>query len=103
MRRVAQFLDTEVNKAVWPSLVQAAGFEAMKAAGGKLMPQTRTMFAEGPDRFFHKGESGRWRSLFTDEDLATYDAKARAELTPGLITWLEGGRRGAGDPRTSAD
>ena len=67
------------------------------------MPQTRSMFAEGPSRFFHKGESGRYRSLFTDEDLAAYAAKARAELTPGLIAWLEAGRRGAGDPRTSPD
>jgi aryl sulfotransferase len=103
MRRIADFLDIAVDEAVWPSLVRAAGFEAMKAAGGELMPQTRSMFSEGPNRFFHKGESGRWKSIFTDEDLAAYATKAKTELTPGLMAWLEAGRRGAGDPRTSPD
>ena len=103
MRRIAEFLDIAVDEAVWPSLVRAAGFEAMKAAGDELMPQARSMFAEGSSRFFHKGESGRYQNLFADEDLAAYATKARTELTPGLIAWLEAGRRGAGDPRTSPD
>jgi aryl sulfotransferase len=103
MRRIAEFLDITVDEAVWPSLVRAAGFEAMKAAGAELMPQARSMFAEGASRFFHKGESGRWKTLFTDGDVADYAAKARTELTPGLIAWLSAGRHGAGDPRTSPD
>jgi hypothetical protein len=98
MRRIAAFLDIAVDEAVWPSLVRAAGFEAMKAAGDELLPQARAMFAEGPSRFFHKGQSGRYQSLFTDEDLAAYASKARTELTPGLIAWLEAGRRGAAIP-----
>ena len=103
MRRIAEFLEIPVDEARWPSLVRSASFEAMKAAGDQLMPQARAMFSEGSDRFFHKGESGRWRSTFSDEDLAAYDAKERAELTPGLIAWLHAGRRGAGDPRASAE
>ncbi|HMI90767.1 MAG TPA: sulfotransferase domain-containing protein [Polyangiales bacterium] len=103
MRRIAEFLEIEVEEAVWPSLVRAAGFEAMKAAGDELMPQARSMFPEGARRFFHKGESGRWKSLFTDEDLAAYETKAKTELTPGLIAWLQAGRRGPGDPRTALE
>lgn len=103
MRRIAEFLDIAVDDALWPSLVRAAGFEAMKAAGDELMPQARSMFIEGASRFFHRGESGRWQDLFTAQDLAAYAAKARTELPPGLDAWLASGRRGAGDPRTSAD
>jgi aryl sulfotransferase len=103
MRRIAEFLDIERDEAIWPSLVRAAGFEAMKAAGDQLMPYTRTMLAEGSKRFFHRGESGRYQNLFTDDDLTAYATKARSELTPGLIAWLSGGRRGAGDPHTSPD
>lgn len=104
MRRIAQFLDIEIDEEVWPQLVKAASFESMKAAGGELMPQARNMFGEGgADRFFHKGETGRWKRLFDDEDLAAYDAKVAAELTPNLAAWLERGRLGAGDPKDAPD
>jgi aryl sulfotransferase len=103
MRRISGFLDIAVDEAVWPSLVAAASFDSMRAVGGELMPQTKTMFAEGPQRFFHKGENGRWRDVLTDADLALYDAKVREKLSPGLAAWLEGGRGAAGDPRRSPD
>ncbi len=45
MRAIADFLDTEVDDAAWSSLVRSAGFEAMKAAGAELMPQTRSIAA----------------------------------------------------------
>jgi aryl sulfotransferase len=103
MRRIASFLDVAVDEAVWPSLVASAGFEAMRAAGDTLMPMTRAMFPDGADRFFHKGESGRWRGVFADEDLALFDAKTRRRFSPGLAAWLEAGRHHAGDPRATPD
>ena len=103
MRRIASFLDIAVDEAVWPSLVASAGFEAMRAAGDALMPMTRAMFPDGPDRFFHKGVNGRWRGVFTDEDLALYDARARQRFSPSLAAWVEGGRHRAGDPRHAPD
>ena len=99
MRRIASFLEIAVDESVWPSLVAAATFEAMRAAGGELMPQTTTMFVEGPKRFFHKGVGGRWREVLTEDDLALYNAKVQAKVTPGLAAWLEGGRQYTGDPR----
>ena len=103
MRRIAAFLDIAVDETIWPSLVAAASFETMRAAGAELMPQTKTMFSEGPARFFNKGVNGRWRDVFTDEDLALYDAKVREKCSPGLAAWLEGGRMGTGDPRQRLD
>jgi aryl sulfotransferase len=84
MRRIADFLEIEIGEDLWPSLVQAARFAAMQAAGDELMPQTRAMFAEGSKRFFNKGVNGRWRAVLTDEDLALYDAKVRECLSRGL-------------------
>jgi aryl sulfotransferase len=103
MRRIAAFLDIAVDEAVWPSLLASASFETMQAAGGELMPFTRTMFAEGPQRFFNKGVNGRWRGVLTNDDLALYDAKVREKFTPGLAAWLEAGRHAAGDPRRAPD
>ena len=54
MQRVAAFLRIEVNNTVWPSLVAAAGFAAMRAAGDALMPQLKAGFTEGTRRFFNK-------------------------------------------------
>jgi aryl sulfotransferase len=103
MRRVSAFLGIPVDETVWPSLVAAAGFEAMKSAGDELMPQTKGMFAEGSQRFFNKGTNGRWRNVLTDDDVALYESKALQKFSPGLAAWLEGGRQATGDPRLSPD
>lgn len=103
MRRIAAFLDIGFDQAVWPSLVAAAGFEVMQAAGDELMPQAKRLFVEGSQRFFNKGTNGRWRSVLTDADLALYDAKVHQKLSPNLAAWLEGGRQAVGDPRQLPD
>jgi aryl sulfotransferase len=103
MRRISAFLDIAVNEPTWPSLVAAASFESMQAAGDDLMPQMKVMFSEGSRRFFNKGVNGRWRGVLTDDDLVLYDAKVREKFSPGLAAWLEGGRHAAGDPRQSLD
>jgi hypothetical protein len=102
-RRIAAFLEIAVDEAVWPSLVAAATFESMQAVGGELMPQTKAMFAEGTQRFFHKGVNGRWCDVLTEGDLVLYDAKVREKLSPGLAAWLERGRIRAGEPREASD
>jgi aryl sulfotransferase len=103
MRRVADFLEIEVEDRLWPSLVRAAGFEAMRASGDTLMPQMKTMLKGGSKRFFNKGVSGRWRGVLSDTDLELYDARVRETLCPGLAVWLAGGRLKAGEPRVTPD
>jgi aryl sulfotransferase len=103
MRRIAEFLEIQIGDSLWPSLVRAARFEAMQAAGEQLMPQTRVMFTDGSKRFFNKGVNGRWRGVLTAADLALYEAKVCERLTPGLAMWLERGRNATGDPRTAPD
>ena len=90
MRRIAEFLDIPVTPAIWPDLVAAAGFEAMRRDGDALMSNVRNMFEGGNDR---------WRGIFGEEDLALYDAKVEAMLSPRCAHWLAGGRLCAGDPR----
>jgi aryl sulfotransferase len=103
MRRVADFLEIEVEDRLWPSLVRAASFEAMRASGDTLMPQMKTMLKEGSKRFFNKGVSGRWRGVLSDANLELYDARVRETLGPGLAVWLGGGRLKAGEPRVAPD
>jgi aryl sulfotransferase len=98
MRRVADFLGVSVPPDVWPSLVEAAGFAAMRRDGEVLMGSVAAMFRGGAGRFFHRGTNGRWRGVFRDEDLALYDAKLRAELPPACARWLAHGGSGARPP-----
>jgi aryl sulfotransferase len=60
MRRIAEFVEISIEEHLWPSLVQAAGFEAMRTAGDQLMPYTKAMFTDGSRRFFNRGLDGRW-------------------------------------------
>ncbi len=99
IRRVADYLGIPVAPSVWPALVEAAGFAAMRREGAAIMTRAAGMLQGGSDRFFHRGGGGHWRGVFRDEDLALYDAKTGAALPPGCVAWLAGGRARTGDPR----
>jgi aryl sulfotransferase len=92
MRRVADFLGISVPPDIWPELVQSAGFEAMRQDGEVLMGSVSTIFQDGAARFFHRGRHSRWRGVFREEDLALYDAKVEAELSPTCARWVAHGR-----------
>jgi aryl sulfotransferase len=99
MRRIADFLEIETPPDLWPTLVEAAGFEAMKKAGADLLPTAAGSFEGGHDAFLNKGTNGHWQSELTAEDLALYEQRVSAELSPGLAAWLAHGRLATGDPR----
>lgn len=103
MMRIAAFLDIEVADDLWPDLVNAATFEAMQRDGEALLPGMEVGFDGGVKTFLNKGTNNRWQGVLTDEDNALYGARIKAELSPGLIAWLEAGRLVAGDPKILAD
>jgi aryl sulfotransferase len=103
MRRIADFLDIAIPQSKMPVLVEAARFESMKKNGNALFPKLPDVFDKGADRFINQGRSGRWRECLKAEDIARYQAIVQRACTPGLASWLEGGRRGAGEPKASGD
>ncbi|MGH6870065.1 MAG: sulfotransferase domain-containing protein [Rhizomicrobium sp.] len=103
MKRIAAFLGIETPPALWPRLVEAATFEAMKRDGQALLPSLALVFQDAHNTFLNKGTNGRWRDVLTDDDVALYRRRAAEELSPALDRWLEDGRLKAGDPRTMED
>ncbi len=103
MRRIADFLEISVPDALWPELVEAAGFDAMKKRADDLLPGADMIFKGGGRTFLNKGTNGRWKDVLHPEDLARYEAKVAARFTPGLASWIEHGRLVTGDPREMAD
>lgn len=73
-------------------LVEAAGFENMKARADDLVPNSDTPFWQSADQFFHKARSGDWRTLIGEEGLPRYEAAVRAASDdPELVDWLHRG------------
>ena len=100
MRRISAFLDNPVDEAIWPSLVEAASFEAMKRDGDALLGNLERRFEGGHHSFLNKAVNGRWQGEVDPEDPGPLAAeKIEAALSPDLIAWLEGGRAATGDPR----
>lgn len=98
MRRIAAFLGIPVNEDVWPGLVEAASFAAMKREGPSLLEGYELIFRGGSESFLHKGTNRRWCDVLTADELADYGALVRERCSPALAHWLEHGREG-GDPR----
>lgn len=103
MRRVADFLDIEIPDDLWPRLVEAAGFDAMKRSADDLLPGAGNTWKGGAGTFLHKGTNGRWREIYRSDDLARYDQRIATEFSPALAAWCEHGRLAAGDPRIAND
>lgn len=103
MRRISAFLDIPVDESLWPSLVEAATFEAMKRDGDTVLAGMEHGFVGGHRSFLNKATNGRWQGEVDETDLARWRVKIDAVLSANLVAWLEGGRAAAGNPRDAAD
>ena len=93
VRRIAKFLETDANDDLISLAERLCSFEAMKRDGDELMPMAVAILDGGAQRFFNKGLSGRWKDVFTADELALYDTAVRRSLAPDCARWLEQGRR----------
>jgi len=101
--RIADYLEIALPAATMAEIVAAADFQTMRAQGDVLMPFAAQTWDDGAQRFLYRGTNGRWKDVLTPADLDAYAEQVKAELSPGLAAWLEGGRLVAGDPAKSSD
>jgi aryl sulfotransferase len=99
MRRIAAFLDVPVDERIWPDLVRAATFGAMKANAGKMAPGATKGIWKDTANFFHEGRNRRWEHVLTADQIRRYDEVTATRLDPALARWLALGGRVAGDPK----
>jgi hypothetical protein len=87
MRHVADWLGVEIDERVWPDLVDAARFDAMRARAADAVPE-RDGVIRSAERFFRRGVSGaRFDELSADE-IARYESRFAALVPSGLFDWL---------------
>ena len=102
MRRVARFLDIEIDEATFPALVDSCTFSSMKSNSERI--GAFELFEGGAETFLHKGTNGRWHEALTDEELLAYRSRVEELLTPEAGAWMHGeAMAGVSDTWTSAD
>jgi len=76
---------------VMARLVEAAGFDNMKANAARFAPSGGKGVLTSDAAFFHKGTHGQWRGVLSEAEMAAYDAAMEAALAPEERAWLEEG------------
>jgi aryl sulfotransferase len=91
MRELAARLGIDVPEALWPELVAAARFEAMKRGAATMAPTADGRSLWRDDRqFFRRGTSGQWRDLLDEDDLARYRRRVASLARPEVAAWAHG-------------
>lgn len=94
MQRLASVLGIDVSERRLGELARAATFDAMKSRAEELAPDVTNAIWLDTQNFFHRGESGQWRELPTD-DLRHYEERVRELAPPDLAAWIHAGFRGS--------
>ena len=91
IRRIARFLDIEIDEARWPQILEHCSFDYMKAHAELSVPLGGLLWEGGARTFIHKGTNGRWRDVLTADDVARYEEAALRNLGPACAQWLAKG------------
>jgi len=93
MKRIADFLEIEIDRARFPEMVEHCGFDWMKAHASRAAPLGGVFWDGGAETFINKGVNGRWRDTLSLRDVTDYEMRSVAELGPICARWLAGGVR----------
>jgi aryl sulfotransferase len=94
MRRIAAFLDIEIEEQLWPTLVEHCTFDYMRSHASSKPSLLDMVFNEGAKTFFNKGTNGRWKDVLSAADIEKYERLTRERLTPECAHWVATGERG---------
>ncbi len=92
MQKVADFIGINVNSQTIQQLAKGASFSQMRTDGAALIPLTTSNFVNGANGFFNIGESGRWKNIFRQEDLAVFEQQMKSFPTD-YAQWMLSGSR----------
>lgn len=91
MRRIAAFLDIEIDESRWDAILEYCSFEWMKRNATKSTPLGGVFWDGGAQVFINKGMNGRWRDVLLPGEVAEYESRAVAELGRHCAHWLATG------------
>ena len=91
VRRIAKYLDIEIDEKLLPGILKRISFNHMKENFNMIMPDAERVFRGGEKTFMNKGVNGRWQGVLTETELEQCKAAVARELTPDCANWLEHG------------
>jgi aryl sulfotransferase len=91
IRRIAAFLDIEIDEARFPAILHHCSFDYMKANAAKSVPLGGALWDGGAQTFVHRGVNGRWRDTLNAADIRRYESMARERLGAECAEWLATG------------
>ncbi len=91
IRRIAEFIATPVDEALWPAILEHCSFDYMKANASRSVPLGGAFWDGGAETFINKGTNGRWREVLSADEVAEYERRAVEELGWECAHWLAGG------------
>ena len=92
MRKLAAFIDIEIDESKWDLMVHHCTFDYMKSNATLSTPLGGIVFTGGAESFVYKGTNQRWKDTLTEADNAAYDARALKEVGPECAHWLATGK-----------
>jgi aryl sulfotransferase len=92
MRRLASFLEIEIDESKWDEIVRHCTFDYMKRNATPSTPLGGAFWEGGAETFIHKGTNGRWRDVLSPEESARYERIAVERLGPECARWLATGK-----------
>ena len=91
LRRLAAALDIDVDDDRVAAYAAAGSFGEMKARADVLVPNAEEAIWHSNDAFFRSGTAGGWREVLSPDDLARYEERVGALLSPPVARWAHGG------------
>jgi aryl sulfotransferase len=92
IRRIAQFLEIEIDPARFEDIVAHCSLDYMRRKADTEDEILKAIFKNGANTFFFKGTNGRWKDILTAEDNARYQREVEQRLSPECAHWLETAR-----------
>jgi aryl sulfotransferase len=93
IRRIAEFLEVQIDEERWPAILEHCSFDYMKAHAEKSAPLGGVFWDGGARTFINRGTNGRWRDVLTMQDSLKYEVMAQDQLGPACAEWLATGIR----------
>jgi aryl sulfotransferase len=95
VRRIAAFLEIDLDERRLPAIVEHASFGWMRRHAEQAAPLGGAIWEGGAATFINRGTNGRWRGELPDELSRRYEALAHQELGNACARWLATGERPA--------